>query len=312
MNKIGLYSFILLIAFIVITPAMASVESINNSCINCHKKLSPFTDEQNRFNEIRLNHTERNISCSLECHEDVIRKRAADNFQQWSDSGHSKYYVTCDACHGGDPGKKTDVEAHADMKNISDPNSSIYFKNIPETCGKCHSEELDHFKNTMHYQRLRSTTNGPSCITCHQPHTFKVLKASELTVVCSVCHNPNDRIAVATVPEDAKKALQKANEFKTVFLTAKGVVSDAKAKGKDVSSAEVDLDRAEIIMNNIPSLWHGFNLKNFDMEINNGIDMAKKAQNKVSGIEPTVPSTPAVGILGFLSIFLILYIIRKW
>lgn len=310
-NKIVLYSYVFLIFLVLTTPVMARVESINNSCVDCHKKLSPFTDEQSRFNEIRLNHTERNISCSLECHEDVIRKRATDNFQQWSDSGHSKYYVTCDACHGGDPNMKTEAEAHAAMKNISDPNSTIYFKNIPETCGKCHTEELDNFRNTMHYQRLRSTESGPSCITCHQPHTFKVLKASELTTVCSVCHNSKDQIATATVPDDAKRALEKANEFKGEFLKAKSAIADAKSNGKDISSAQVDLDSAEAIMNNVPSLWHGFNLKNFDIQINNGIELAQKAQNKVTGVEPTVPSTPSIGTAAILSIFLIIYFIIK-
>src|SRR3990172_2901235 len=99
-NLCCVYGFIALVIFLsLIIPVKAShLEVLNNSCVDCHESLSPFTDEQIRFNEIRLNHTERNISCSLECHEDVIRKRAMDNFQQWSDSEHSKYYVTCDTC----------------------------------------------------------------------------------------------------------------------------------------------------------------------------------------------------------------------
>ena len=132
------YSFrfacLILIVFIfLIAPAGAAhLEAFNNSCINCHKSLSPFTDEQIRFNDIRSNHTERNISCSLECHEDIIRKKASDNFQQWSDSGHSSYFVTCDACHGGNPNVNTEAGAHSPMKNITDPESPIYYKNIPE------------------------------------------------------------------------------------------------------------------------------------------------------------------------------------
>ncbi len=305
---------ILIVYFIMsIAPAGAvHLDALNNSCVDCHETLSPFTDEQNRLNEIRLNHTVRNISCSLECHEDVIRKRATDNFQQWSDSIHSKYYVTCDVCHGGDPDVKTEQGAHAAIKNINDPNSTIYFKNIPDTCGKCHAEELDHFKNTMHYQRLRAESRSPSCVTCHQPHTFKVLKASELTTLCSVCHNPKDQIAAANVPKDAKQALEMQKEFLGDFLKAKDSVARAKAKGMDVSTAQADLDKAQAVMNDIPSLWHGFNLKDFDKQIQNGIDWAKKAEYKVSGVEPTVPPrTPAIGMALTLGIFAILYLIRK-
>ncbi len=293
-------------------PAGAShLDVLNNSCVDCHKTLSPFTDEQARFNEIRQNHIDRNVSCSLECHEDIIRRTAKDNFQQWSDSEHSKYYITCNACHGGDPNAKTKAEAHAAMKNTTDPNSTIYYKNIPETCGKCHTEELNNFKNTMHYQRLKAESRAPSCITCHQPHTFKVLKASELTPLCSVCHNPTDQIAPANVPKDAKNALEKADEFRAEVLKAKNAVDEAKAKGKDTSSAQADLDRATALMNNIPSLWHGFNLNNFDQQIQNGIDLAKNAENKVSDIEPNVQTTPGFGIAIVFGAFVIIYIIRR-
>ena len=306
------YSFIILLIFLSIITAKANqLDLTNNSCIDCHKTLSPFTDEQIRFNEIRLNHTERNISCSLECHEDVIRKRATDNFQQWSDSSHSKYFVTCDVCHGGNPDKKTETEAHSMMKNISDPESGIYFKNIPDTCGKCHVKELDHFKNTMHYQRLRSTTKAPSCTTCHRPHSFKVLKASEITTICSSCHNLKDQIASANVPKDAKFALEKADEFKEEILNTKKLLADAKVAGKDVSDAQKDMDKAIAIMDDVPFMWHSFNLKDFDEQIQTGSDWVKKAQYKISGVEPTVPRVPEVGIMPVLIIFAIIYLIRK-
>ncbi|HEY9245511.1 MAG TPA: hypothetical protein VIO11_01565 [Candidatus Methanoperedens sp.] len=295
-----------------IAPAGAAhLDVLNNTCVDCHKALSPFTDEQSRLNEIRLKHIKDNISCQLECHADIIRKTATDNFQQWANSEHSKYFVTCDACHGGDPGAKTEKEAHAAMKGINDTNSSIYFKNIPETCGKCHSEELDHFKNTMHFQRLRATSSGPSCITCHQPHTFKILKASELTNLCSVCHNSRDQAATAGVPKDAKQALEKAGELKEEVQKAQAAIDEAKAKKKDVSIAENDLKIATSVMDSIPSLWHGFNLKDFDTQMQNGIDRAIKAEKEATGAGEEIPSTPAVGLATILLIFLILYLIKK-
>ncbi len=308
-----LYIYIICIYIVsFIVPAGAShLDALNNSCVDCHQNISPFTEEQTRLNEIRLKHIKDNISCQLECHADIIRKTATDNFQQWSNSEHSKYYVTCDACHGGNPDAKTEAEAHKSMKNAEDPNSSIYFKNVPETCGKCHSEELDHFKNTMHYQRLRATSKGPSCITCHQPHSFKILKASELTNLCSVCHNSRDQVAVASVPKDAKEALEKADELKEEVLKAKNAVDTAKSKGKDISSAQKNLDEAVAVTNNIPSLWHGFNLRDFDLRIQDGIDQAKKAEYEASGVDPTIRATPGLGMITVLGIFLIIYILRK-
>jgi len=305
------YLLIIVFVFLIAPAESTNLDALNNSCVNCHKGISPFSDEQIRFNDIRNNHTERNISCSLECHEDILRKKASDNFQQWSDSSHSSYYVTCDACHGGNPNTNTEIEAHSPMKNITDPESPIYFKNIPETCGKCHAQELDHFKNTMHYQRLRAESRAPSCINCHQPHSFKVLKASEITPLCSFCHNAKDQVSTANVPKDAKFALEKADELKEEIQTARNYISDAKAKGKDVVTAQNDLDKAISIMKDVPSLWHSFNLKDFDKQIQVGIDSAKKAQGILSSVEPTAPSIPGVGIAMVLGIFIIILLIRK-
>jgi hypothetical protein len=305
------YLLIIVIVFLIVPSEATQLDAHNNSCVNCHKGLSPFSDEQIRFNDIRLNHTERNISCSLECHEDIIRKKASDNFQQWSDSGHSSYFVTCDECHGGNPDINTEAGAHSGMKNITDPQSPIYFKNIPETCGKCHAQELEHYKNTMHYQRLRAESRAPSCVTCHQPHTFKVLKASELTPLCSVCHNQKDQLAAANVPKDATLALEKANELQEEIRNASKIISEAKANGKDVVSAQNDLDKAISVMKDVPSLWHSFNLNNFDKQIQIGIDSAKNAEGKLSGIEPTVPSVPDVDIVMVIGIFIIISFIRK-
>lgn len=303
--------FITAIFFIAFTASAEAAISQKNSCVDCHKSISPFTEDQTRLNEIRLNHTAKNITCSLECHEDFMRKMATDNFQQWSDSTHSKYYVTCDACHGGNPDAIVEAEAHASMKRKDDPNSTINFKNIPDTCGKCHSEELDHFKNTMHYQRLKAESRAPSCDTCHRPHTFKVLKASELTSVCSVCHNPRDQLAASNVPNDAKQALSDQKELQEEYLKAVDSIERAKAAGSDVSSAQLDADRAKNVIENIPSLWHGFNLKDFDTQIKTGIDFAKKAEFKTSGAEPTIPRTSFVSAVFAAGILVLIYLFRK-
>ena len=251
-----------------------------------------------------------NNSC-ITCHENLTAKNVSVNYQRWSDSVHSSYFVTCDYCHGGNPNENSQAEAHSSLKNVTDPQSPIYFKNVPETCGKCHETELEHFKNTMHYQRLRAESSAPSCATCHKPHSFKVLKASELSPLCIVCHNEKDQATSANVPVDAKLALEKAAELQRDIVTAENSIYEAKAKGMDVSLAQNDLDKAILVMKDVPSLWHSFNLKNFDVQIQTGKDSAKKAQNRLTNVEPTVPPVPGIGIVMVLGIIAILYIIRK-
>lgn len=287
-------------------------DSPDNSCVDCHKKISPFTEEQGRLNEIRIKHIEENnASCSFACHEDVLRRRASDNYQQWYDSEHSNYYVTCDICHGGDPASHTEEKAHASMKDINNPDSPIYFKNIPDTCGNCHFEEIDYFKNTMHYQRLSATASGPSCITCHKTHSFKILTSSELTVVCSVCHNLQEQIASASVPRDAKNSLEKQEKLKTGILEARVAIVNAKSSGKEVATAELYLNNAENTFDGLPHLWHRFDLKNFDENVQKGIEWAKRAEYEASGVEPEVPEIPGFGIIMITGIFAMLYIIGK-
>src|SRR3972149_1309064 len=83
-----------------------------NSCIDCHKTLTPFIEEQKRFNQIRIQHLERNVGCSLECHEERVRQLATANYQQWSESVHALKGITCEACHGGDQEQATKEKAH--------------------------------------------------------------------------------------------------------------------------------------------------------------------------------------------------------
>ncbi len=271
--------FLFVSIFLIIPTGAVDLDTINNSCITCH--------------------------------ENVTAKKASDNYQRWSDSVHSGYFVTCDACHGGNINVNSKAEAHFSMKNVTDPQSPIYFKNIPETCGKCHKTELEHFKNTMHYERLRAESSAPSCATCHRPHSFKVLKASELSSLCSVCHNEKDQASSANVPNDAKLALEKADELQNEIITLGNSISEAKTKGMDVSSAQNDMDKATFVLKDVPSLWHSFNLKDFEKQIQAGIDSAKKGQNRLGGVEPTVPSVPGIGIVMGMGIITALYIIRK-
>lgn len=301
-----IYGITLISVLIFITGA-SGLEA-NNSCVDCHKKISPFTDAQARLDHIVINHTERNVSCSLDCHIDVARKTVINNYQQWSDSAHAKYFVTCDQCHGGNPGATTEKDAHSGMLNNTDNNSGIYFKNIPETCGKCHKDELDNFKNTMHYQRLNAEALAPSCATCHQPHTFNVPATSDIVKLCNICHNQKSLPNLATIPIDAQNALGKANELHDEIIRTQESINHEKFAGKDTSSAQNYLDKATSVMNNMASMWHKFDLQNFDQQIQYGMNSVENAQNRLANVNTSTNKKviPDISIsLVILIIFLI-------
>lgn len=139
----------------------------------------------------------------------------------WTGSIHQKHGVTCDKCHGGDPRAIEQKEAHAGVLGSGDTRSTVYFKNIPSTCGKCHGAEFYKFTQSLHYKRLESTGKGPECVTCHGSMVTSILTPDTIAAVCERCHN--ERLGVFPyVPEKAKAVL--------LLLRQSSALLDADAK----------------------------------------------------------------------------------
>jgi len=305
----GYKKLILSASLLLFAISIVPVVSAENSCINCHEKLSAFNETERQFNAIRLQHLARDIPCSLECHTTTLSKFAKSNYEQWTKSKHALFNVTCNNCHGGDPGQDIKEKAHIGVLRASDSNSTVFYRNVPETCGKCHANELNQFKNSAHYQKLKALQQAPTCDTCHRPHEFKVLNTSEFHDLCSQCHNLDMRVAPADAPDRAIVALENAEKLKNEIKLAYNSIQQAKQKGNDVSTAQKDLDNAMSIRDNLPVLWHAFDLPSFGKVIDSGIEAAQKAQQE-SGMPVAKPSTPGFGTLlslaGVIAIYLLL------
>lgn len=304
-KTIVLSGFIILFASLVIPGALAE-----NSCLNCHEKLSAFSEKEKQLNEVvRIKHLERDIPCSLECHATTLNKIAKSNYEQWTKSKHALLSVTCDKCHGGDPASDIKENAHIGVARSSESNSTVFFRNVPETCGKCHVNELKEFKNSAHYQKLKAFKQAPTCDTCHQPHGFKVLNVSDFHDLCSNCHNLDMRVTPSDAPDKAIAALENAQKLMDEIKLADNAVKQAKMEEKDVSAAQKELDNAIAIRDSLPVLWHAFDLPSFEKVIDNGIKAAKKSQQE-SGIPVATPSAPGFGTIvsftGIIAIFLLL------
>lgn len=278
--------YILVFMQIILTAGAKEHEMPENSCADCHRKMLFTSDGEKNFVDVRIKHIESGISCSIVCHEDKLNKSTGSTYGMWSISTHALFEVTCEKCHGGDPSKVTETEAH---KGIS--NKSISRKDTPQMCGKCHEPELDEFKSSMHYKILESGQEGPApaCVTCHQAHSVRVLTSSEIEDFCSNCHNNITGINPA-VPKKAQVVLRSLKELQLDITKARGAIISAKEMGRDVSTAEADLEAAKTILKDAPSVWHRFNLTYFDIEIHKGIEMAKNAEKVMP--EGTAKSTP--------------------
>ncbi len=263
----GLIAISFLSAFI--QPAFAQKTIFpNNTCADCH---------------LRLNMT------------------ISSTYADWSKSIHFPYGVTCDKCHGGNVSAITKGEAHTGISN-----ESIASANTPEMCGKCHSSQLAEFKMSKHYHILTSPGEklpAPACITCHQAHTIHVLAASEIVDFCGNCHNNKTGIN-PSVPKRAEAALISVNELQVEISIAQGQIVSANASGRDVTEAQKELDNANTILKNTPSVWHRFNLTYFETVVKQGIDDTKNAENITAEIPATtMPPAKAPGFEGMLFIF---------
>jgi hypothetical protein len=114
--------------------------------------------------------------------------------------------VTCDKCHGGAPRASGQKEAHAGVLGSGDTRSTVYFKNIPSTCGKCHGAEFYKFTQSLHYKRLEAEGKGPECVTCHGSMVTGILTPDTIAVICERCHNARMGI-FPYVPQKAKAVL---------------------------------------------------------------------------------------------------------
>jgi hypothetical protein len=289
--------------------------ALENSCIDCHKTLTPFIEEQKRFNEIRIQHLERNTACSLECHEDRVRQLATANYQQWSESVHALKAI-CNDCHGGDPTQATKEKAHINFKNITDPQSPVYYTNVPKTCGKCHPKELNNFENSTHFQKLESNKLAPTCTTCHHPHEFTKPNPEDFRSSCGTCHTITNKIAPFEIPLKAEDMLRKVNYLKFNIETAQKDIFWAERNGTDVTQAKGYTDNALKTYENLAPMWHEFNMTHFEDEINSANMDVKKAENIVN--PTTTPSkTASPGAPGFagltvlISLMAVFYMLRR-
>ncbi|MBI9072260.1 MAG: cytochrome b/b6 domain-containing protein [Melioribacteraceae bacterium] len=141
-------------------------------CWSCHggHDISFVADSTSKVNSANIAET-----CD-KCHadEDLIEKynlTISGPGAMYSESIHGKLVkegkdaARCESCHG----------VH-DIKNRMQPNSKIASYNIPETCGECHSEIAEEYKQSIHWLRARKgIKNAPVCNDCHSEHSIKGL-----------------------------------------------------------------------------------------------------------------------------------------
>ncbi|NIR49053.1 hypothetical protein GWO43_11430 [candidate division KSB1 bacterium] len=165
------------------------------TCADCHGKhnILPSSNTKSMTNPLNLAAT-----CAV-CHADpkIVKKYdipIPDPLSAYKQSVHGIAVLsernfdaaTCSSCHG----------SH-DIRTLGDPESPIYWKNVPETCGQCHDNILQEYTESIHWSMaVRGVRNSPVCTDCHGEHEVKSpedpkspvhpLRISSVT--CERCH----------------------------------------------------------------------------------------------------------------------------
>src|SRR3989337_2271947 len=218
------------------------------------------------------------VNSCMECHRyRPAGSYAGHKFSDYTDSVHDRNGVRCEACHGGDAVHADKIAAHKGVFRSTDPKSAIYFRNLPQTCGKCHGEELVNFSRSRHYAELKTSGRGPSCVTCHGSMGTFILTSGQIMEFCTVCHN-NKRGILPNAPQEVKNVLSMMELADTVVSWSKEFVKEAQKVKKSTPESEKELALAIGYMKHARLSWHPFRMEDVTTNIKSAYNAAKKAR----------------------------------
>ena len=199
-------------------------------------------------------------SC-VECHSDselmVTNKKLYDYFLRWDSSIHKQEEVSCTDCHGGNPGVSDKKGAHGGDLGEAEEKSAVNFRNIPETCGECHDEIFEGFRESEHFEHVskekeKGGQQGPTCVTCHGSINVAVLNVTTVEEICQQCHNEDSD----NEPENPREARTLLNRFLSIhryyrYITVRG----------DPAETKRFFERIDAQIGDLTVTWHSFDLE---------------------------------------------------
>jgi formate dehydrogenase gamma subunit len=191
-------------------------------CLDCHGKPHEILSASKR--ESPIYHLNIPFTCG-KCHEDEKKMAKYDlsvnkPVLTYSNTVHGKAIsekrlisaAVCTDCHG----------SH-NLTSPANSKSMIYRKNVPSTCGKCHSNVLKTYVRSIHGKSaMAGKPDAPVCTDCHSEHTIRSHKDPTSSVyatviakkTCGQCHAAERIISKYRLP---------ANRLETYFQSYHGL-----------------------------------------------------------------------------------------
>jgi len=114
----------------------------------------------------------------------------AHSYEDWEESIHATFDISCVNCHGGDSEAEVAEEAHVGMglTGVEDPGGNGHRLILSEGCGNCHPNERAGFRVSPHYRGLLAGKRAADCATCHGAVGGHVLTPETIAATCRQCH----------------------------------------------------------------------------------------------------------------------------
>ena len=203
-----------------------------NTCVTCHSRITGASELRARYSE-------------------------------WQLSAHGAKGVGCQKCHGGDPTTRNLRMSHDRMLPSQDPKSRLHKSNLAETCGGCHDAIVSSFVESAHYVKLKESSLGPSCITCHGHMAKRAAKTpNEGAAYCSFCHDTLNGLQPRSpaIPEMARITLESIARASFVVARINDLLVEAQKKKIGANEEREDLRLLLITLQEAKAGWHAFSL----------------------------------------------------
>jgi nitrate/TMAO reductase-like tetraheme cytochrome c subunit len=220
----------------------------------------------------------------VECHSNpdflVTAKKLYDYFQEWEVSVHRQEDVSCEDCHGGNSEVRDKKRAHGtEVSGGLTVGSAVSFENIPSTCGGCHGDIYEGFRQSNHFAHLRKKKQekqGPNCVTCHGSINATVLNVNTVQEACQRCHNEE----TGNHPELPAKASELLDRFLSIhrYYRYIGIRGDP----VDTQAFFAVMDQR---LRDLSVLWHTFDLPTIDKETRFVLDLLKAKRAEVRNLQ---------------------------
>jgi hypothetical protein len=193
-----------------------------------------------------------------DCHFSRPETARADHLSDWDHSAHSRNNVGCERCHGGDATTLEPLLAHRNILNSANPSSPVNRRNLPTTCGTCHTGPFVAFQKSQHFALLEKGDNRvPVCSTCHGEAGYRRPSARALETECAQCHGPNRSAPRPERAEAARTLYNALHESRDLMKSVRSLVNRVSDKSRRTQLEEA-YQQAEVPLIEAVQAGHQF------------------------------------------------------